>query len=83
MRGLVAMSPAIAATAGAYLTRSQDIEPWKQFATALLRERAADTDAALVDDALFTFDVFEKAWHVAEGERARTAPCISSGAPRH
>lgn len=67
LRELEAASPALAGRASAYLTESARIDRWKQLSTRLQMDRdGCDRADAIIDDALFVFGLFERAWQSTE-----------------
>lgn len=63
LRDLSARAPALLVKASAYLTESAKLETWKQLCTGLQKDRdGCDNDSAIINDALFVFGLFEKAW---------------------
>ena len=74
LRELNATSPELSERAGAYLTESGRIEPWKQLSTGLQKDRnGRDKDQALIQDALFVFGLFEKAWRATDSAMTKVS----------
>lgn len=73
-RELSAKAPDLAERAGDYLLESQKIDPWKSLSTSLQKDDRdpASADAA-VGDAIFVFDLFERAWQTAGDTRAKAS----------
>ena len=71
LRELAANAPALFARASAYLTESARIEPWKKLSTGLLKDQGGrDRDGGIIDDALFVFGLFERAWWATDSAKA-------------
>ncbi|MBW8911485.1 MAG: biliverdin-producing heme oxygenase [Sphingomonas sp.] len=71
LRELIANAPAMAERASAYLTESGKLAPWKHLSTGLQNSReGCVSDAAIVDDALFVFGLFERAWWATDSAQA-------------
>ena len=74
MRELLAKAPEMAERAGAYLRESGKIEGWKQLSTALQKDRdGCDRDGFIIDDALFVFGLFERAWRVTYSAQTKVS----------
>jgi heme oxygenase len=72
MRELLEKAPAMAERAGAYLRESGKIAGWKQLSTALQDNRDDhDNDPTIIDDALFVFGLFERAWRATDSAQAK------------
>lgn len=70
LRELSAKAPALFAKASAYLTESAKVEPWKKLCTGLQKDRdGCDNDGAIIDDALFVFGLFERAWRATDSAK--------------
>jgi heme oxygenase len=74
LRDLIAKAPKMAERASAYLAESGKIAPWKHLSTGLQNSRqGCVSDAAIVDDALFVFGLFEKAWWATDSAQAEVS----------
>lgn len=70
LRELTACSPELSEKAGAYLMESARTEPWKKLSTGLQKDRdGCGNDSVIIDDALFVFGLFEKAWRATNSAR--------------
>lgn len=67
LRSLTRAAPELADRASAYLTESAQVEGWKQLSTRLqIDHNGGDKTDAIIDDALFMFGLFEKAWRATD-----------------
>lgn len=67
LRELQKRSPRLAECAGAYLEQSIDVMAWKQLSTRLQMDAEGCANRrALIDDALFMFELFERSWRAAD-----------------
>ena len=74
LRRLGSMAPELARQASAYLEESAKIEAWRELSTALQYDhRSYDSPLAIVDDALFVFGSFERAWRVTYSAQMKAA----------
>lgn len=74
MRDLATKAPEMAQKAGAYLRESAKIDGWKQLSTKLQNNRDGyDSDVSIIDDALFVFGLFEKAWRATDSAQGRVS----------
>lgn len=73
LRELSAKAPELSVAASAYLTESAWIEPWKRLSTSLQNDVADhDNERRIIDDALFVFGLFERAWRATDSAHMRT-----------
>lgn len=71
LRELAEASPDLAGRASAYLTESAKIDDWKQLSTRLQIDRAGGVKTRrIIDDALFMFGLFERAWQATNSAPA-------------
>lgn len=74
LRELNAKAANLSVAASAYLTESARIEPWKRLFTTLQNYHGVhDNDRRIIDDALFVFGLFEKAWRATDSAYKRTS----------
>ena len=77
LRALDEASPALAARANSYLTESAKIESWKLLSTRLQSDHSGrDRIDAIIDDALFVFGLFERAWQATDRAPAKASPSV-------
>jgi len=66
LRMLQADSPSLADRASDYLVESGKTAGWKKLSTRLqMYSGACDNEEGIIDDALFTFGLFERSWRAA------------------
>jgi heme oxygenase len=74
LRALSEAAPSLASRASAYLTESAKIDGWKRLSTSLQMDRdGCDSPAMIIDDALFMFGLFERAWRATDGASAKVS----------
>lgn len=67
LQDLAAASPSLARRASAYLSESTRIDAWKRLSTRLQMDSGGyDRPDEIIDDALFVFALFERAWRVTD-----------------
>lgn len=72
MRELAAKAPVMAERASAYLRESQKLDHWKSLSTSLqMDDDRCDNHGAIIDDALFVFGLFERAWRATDSAQAK------------
>lgn len=73
LRELIAKAPGLSVAASAYLSESARVEPWKRLSTSLQNDVADhDNERRIIDDALFVFGLFERAWRATDSAHMRT-----------
>ncbi|PCE44259.1 hypothetical protein COO09_01100 [Rhizorhabdus dicambivorans] len=73
MRMLGDVSPSLAGRACAYLRESAKIDGWRQLSTRLQMDRDGCDSDAIIDDALFVFGLFERAWQATDSAHAKVS----------
>ncbi|TAK08092.1 MAG: hypothetical protein EPO38_11790 [Rhizorhabdus sp.] len=74
LRDLAAASPSLARRAGAYLTESARIDAWRQLSTRLqMDQNGYDRADEIIDDALFVFALFERAWQATDSAHLKVS----------
>lgn len=74
LRELATASPALAQRASGYLMESAKIDGWKHLSTRLQMDRdGCDSPDAIIDDALFVFSLFERAWQATASAPAKVS----------
>lgn len=74
LRELKAKAPNYSVAASAYLTESAVMEPWKRLFTTLQNDHGVHANGRdIIDDALFVFGLFEKAWRATYSASTRTS----------
>jgi len=73
LRELCAKAPPSSVAASAYLNESARIDAWKQLSTNLQNgPGVGDNERRIINDALFVFGLFEKAWRATDSAYTRT-----------